>query len=119
MRSAQLSLLLAAALVASAQTYSISTAAKLGENGDGGPATQASLLFPRGVAVARDGTVYVSENAFHRVRRVAPNGVITTYAGTGTAGFSGDGGPAAAAQIESAHGPRCRSEGESLYPGQR
>lgn len=91
-------LALAAAAI-HAQTYKIATIAKYGDNGDSGRATEASLFFPRGVAVARDGNVYVSEGSHHRVRRIAPSGVITTYAGIGVAGFRGDGGPAAEAQL--------------------
>ena len=102
MRFARFVLCFTAALNLSAQTtYRIATAGRLGNNGDGGPATQASLLFPRGVAVGPDGAIFVSENGSHRVRRIAPNGIVTTYAGTGAAGLAGDGGPAVAAQISS------------------
>lgn len=70
--------------------------------GDGGPANEAELDFPLGIALAPDGSLYVSERGADRVRRVDPEtGTISTYAGTGTAGFSGDGGPAAAAEISS------------------
>ncbi len=69
-------------------------------HGDGGPATQASLNFPSGVAVARDGTLYIADTRNHRVRRVDANtGVITTVAGTGQARCSGDGGAARAAAL--------------------
>jgi RHS repeat-associated protein len=67
--------------------------------GDGGPATQAQLRGPSGVAVAPDGTLYIADRLNYRVRRVTPDGVITTVAGTGVAGFSGDGGPAIQAQM--------------------
>ena len=67
--------------------------------GDGGPATAASLITPEEVTVGPDGSVYVVDRDAHVVRQVAPDGIITTMAGTGTAGFSGDGGPAAAAQL--------------------
>lgn len=67
--------------------------------GDGGPAAQALLQFPTGVAVDGNGNVYITEND-NRVRRVdARTGIITTFAGTGTSGFSGDGGPATSARI--------------------
>ncbi len=67
--------------------------------GDGMPATQAALQHPRGLAVAADGTLYIADNYTHRIRRVATDGIISTFAGNGTAGFSGDGGPAIAASL--------------------
>ena len=67
--------------------------------GDGGPATRAQISFPRCVALDAAGNVYIPD-ANHRIRRVdARTRVITTIAGTGTAGFSGDGGPGTAARI--------------------
>jgi streptogramin lyase len=68
-------------------------------NGDGIPATSASLAYPKGVTVASNGSLYVGDANHHRVRRFVPGGVISTVAGTGTAGYSGDGGPATAAQL--------------------
>lgn len=60
--------------------------------GDGGPATAATMHFPIGLAVDRHRNVYIS--ADYRVRKVDTNGIITTVAGSGAVGFSGDGGPA-------------------------
>lgn len=70
-----------------------------GSLGDGGPATSASLSFPRGVSVDGNGNVYIADAFNFRIRRVSPDGVITTVAGT-FAGFLGDGGPAAKAQLK-------------------
>ncbi len=75
-----------------------------GYSGDGGQATSARILSPRNVAVDAAGNLYISEFGGHHVRKVAPNGVITTVAGTGIAGYSGDGGPATAAQLHSPAG---------------
>lgn len=71
-----------------------------GYSGDGAQATTAQLRNPYGVAVARDGTLYIADYTNDRIRRVAPNGIITTVAGTGVGGFTGDGGQATAARIQ-------------------
>ncbi len=65
-----------------------------GFSGDGGLAVNAQLNAPEGVAVHPDGTIYISDGGNNRIRKVDPEGVITTYAGTGVWGYSGDGGPA-------------------------
>jgi uncharacterized protein (TIGR03437 family) len=67
-------------------------------SGDGGPAT-AALLSVGGIAADSAGNVYVSDSQTSRVRKIASNGTISTIAGIGTAGFSGDGGPASSAQL--------------------
>lgn len=80
----------------------ISTLAGNGEArsaGDGGPASAASVFAPRAVAVDTAGNVYIGEFNGCRIRRVSPAGVITTFAGNGTCGFSGDGGPAAQGRV--------------------
>ncbi len=69
-----------------------------GYSGDGSPAVAAQLNGPKAVAVDAIGNVYIGE-AIGRVRKVAPDGTISTVAGTGTFGFSGDGGPATAAKL--------------------
>ena len=70
-----------------------------GYSGDGGPATSASLNQPYGVAVDTSGNLYIADRNNNRIRQVSPNGIITTVAGNGTAGFSGDGGAAATAML--------------------
>jgi sugar lactone lactonase YvrE len=61
-----------------------------GLDGDGGPATEASLRFPQGLAIHPDGSLYIADTQNHVVRKVQPNGFISTFAGTGTRGYSGD-----------------------------
>jgi hypothetical protein len=70
-----------------------------GYNGDGIAATAAKLNSPYGIAVDAAGNLYISEATNHRIRKVDVSGTISTIAGTGTAGFSGDGGAATAAQL--------------------
>ncbi|MEZ5133825.1 MAG: hypothetical protein R2699_01855 [Acidimicrobiales bacterium] len=65
-----------------------------------GWATNAKLYDPRNVAVAPSGAVFVADTLNHRVRRIDPDGSILTVAGTGVAGFSGDGGLGAAAKLD-------------------
>jgi uncharacterized protein (TIGR03437 family) len=68
-------------------------------SGDGGPATSAGLNNPVRCAVDSLGNIYIADQSIHRVRKVDTSGIITTIAGTGTMGFSGDGGPATGAQL--------------------
>lgn len=70
-----------------------------GFSGDGGPARDAHLSNATRFYPAADGSVYLSDMLNQRIRRIDPNGIITTIAGNGTNGFSGDGGPATQAQI--------------------
>ncbi|WP_292433361.1 RHS repeat-associated core domain-containing protein [Methylobacter sp.] len=70
-----------------------------GYAGDGGLAAQAKLNEPDGIALGSDGSLYIADFANQRVRQITPDGIIRTIAGTGSAGFSGDNGPAVAAQI--------------------
>ena len=69
-----------------------------GYSGDNGPATSAQLDYPGSVAVDSAGNLYIADTGNHRIRMVS-NGVITTVAGNGTRGFSGDNGPATGAQL--------------------
>jgi sugar lactone lactonase YvrE len=70
-----------------------------GFTGDGGPATLATISSPGGLALDRAGNLYVADTGNIRVRKVAPDGTITTIAGNGTYGAAGDGGPATMAQL--------------------
>lgn len=82
--------------------------------GDGGPANEAFLYFPYGVAVAPDGSVYIADSYNNRIRRVSPDGIITTVAGTGEYGYGGDGGPAVDAVLAEPWAVRIGPDG-SLY----
>jgi len=75
-----------------------------GFSGDGGPATSAGLNQPHAVAPLPDGGFLIADANNFRIRKVSPNGIITTVAGVGTKGFSGDGGPATAARISAPRG---------------
>jgi uncharacterized protein (TIGR03437 family) len=71
----------------------------IANTGDDGPGTAATLFQPRGVAVDSKGNILVADTQNRRVRRIAPNGVITAFAGTGLLGSGGDGGPAVEATL--------------------
>lgn len=75
-----------------------------GFSGDGGPATAASIDGPFGVAVDRTGNVYLTDSRNNRIRWVHRDGTITTVAGDGSPGFSGDGGPPTEARLQGPHG---------------
>ena len=78
---------------------------KPGDQGDGGPATRARLNMPFDVAFDGLGNLFLSDTANHRIRRVdGKTGTITTVAGNGKKGFSGDGGPAAEAKLDEPYG---------------
>ncbi len=104
--------------MATAATGDIATVAGGGPGvpviGDGGPATGGSLPAPAAVAVDSSGTVFIADTAHHRIRKVSTSGTITTVAGTGASGFSGDGGPAASATLSYPSGVAVGPAG-SLY----
>jgi trimeric autotransporter adhesin len=82
-----------------------------GFSGDNGPAVNAQLNSPRGVAVDSVGSLYIADSNNSRVRKVS-NGIITTFAGGGTSGLTGDNGPAASAQLNDANGVAVDSNGD-------
>lgn len=79
--------------------------------GDGGPATSAVIVGARAVCVDGRGNTYICEREGNAIRKVDAKGVITTVAGTGAAGYTGDGGPATAATFRSPKGVRCDAPG--------
>ena len=85
-----------------------------GFSGDGG-AVQAQLNDPTGIARGPDGALYVCDTANHRVRKVSPDGTITTVAGTGEPGWSGDGGPATAAKLHEPYEVRFDPAGDVFW----
>lgn len=97
-------------LLAAGPAYPQSTIRTIAGNGsqvfagDGGPATAAGLNHPRGLAVDASGNVYISDVDNHRIRRVSPSGIISTIAGNGVPGDSGDGGPAVSASLSDVTG---------------
>jgi uncharacterized protein (TIGR03437 family) len=69
--------------------------------GDGGPAAMAQLLWPSGITIDASGNLFIADGGNNRIRKVDPAGIITTVAGNGTNGSTGDGGPATAAELNS------------------
>src|SRR5271157_5643428 len=86
-----------------------------GFSGDNGPATSAQLSYPEGIAVDSAGNLYIADTSNSCIRKIS-NGVITTVAGNGSFGFSGDSGPAASAQLNGPSGVALDSAGD-LYIG--
>jgi len=70
-----------------------------GISGDGGPAASAVLNLPSGVAMDTSGNLFIADRNNNRIRKVSAGGIITTFAGDGPSGFSGDGGPATSASL--------------------
>ena len=89
-----------------------------GDSGDGGLATLAQLDEPRRIFVDSSDNLYIADTRNHRIRKVDASGIITTVAGTGSSGFSGDGGLATLAQLDEPHGVFVDSSG-NIYIADR
>lgn len=85
-----------------------------GNTGDGAPATAARLNAPTNFVVLADGSILIADTGNDRIRRVVPGGNITAWAGTGSAGFSGDNGPATAARLNAPTGLALMADGSVL-----
>jgi streptogramin lyase len=111
-------LLLLAVSAVAAGPFTISNFAGTGVkgfSGDGGQAIEAQLNGPTGVVRAADGTVYICDTANHRIRKVARGGKISTFAGNGEAGWTGDAGPAINARLNEPYEVRLDSRGNVLW----
>jgi sugar lactone lactonase YvrE len=98
--------------------YIINTIAG-GSIGDGAPATTAPFAFPDGAAVDANGNLYIADTSNNRIRMVAAaTGIITTVAGSGNQGFSGDGGPASSASINGPSGMAVDANGNLYFADQ-
>lgn len=102
----------------SGEVSTVAGTGSYGFSGDGGPATEAQLFSPTGLAFAEDGTMYVADSSNHLIRRVKPDGIIDTVAGTVPVdgvpqpGYGGDGGPALAAHLKSPYGVAVAPDGK-------
>src|SRR5437016_9053586 len=86
-----------------------------GFSGDGGRAAEAQLNNPYGLARGPEGALYICDMENHRIRRVAKDGTITTVAGTGKRGYSGDGGPALQAELNEPYEVRFDKSGNMFF----
>ena len=75
-----------------------------GYTGDGGPATLAKIKSPSGIAIDNTGDIYFADDGNHCIRKIDTSGIITTIAGTGAAGYGGDGGPSTSALLNTPYG---------------
>jgi gliding motility-associated-like protein len=98
-------------------THIITTIAGVGEygfSGDGGPATNARIQSAYGMCVDKFDNIYFTDHGGHRVRKINPAGIISTIAGNGNYGFSGDGGPAVQATLSNPRG-LCADANGNIY----
>lgn len=115
MKNIQIAIIILLAFTLSANAQVTLFAGSGSSLGDGGPATAAMLSGTQGICSDGYGNVYILQQGVGRVRKVTPAGIITTVAGNGTTGFSGDGGPATAAKFNG-YGLSCDLAG-NLYIG--
>ncbi len=94
--------------------HRVAGSGRRGYGGDGGPAAHALLDQPYDIAVDKTGRLYLADFQNHRIRTVDREGIISTLAGTGTPGYSGDGGPAAKAQLRGPLGVTVDNEGRVI-----
>jgi RHS repeat-associated protein len=88
-----------------------------GYSGDGGPASQAQFAAITGLAFSPDGSLYVMDQGNQRIRKIDPEGIITTVAGNGLSGYVGDGGPAIEASLNAFGSLAVGADGSILFPG--
>lgn len=119
MRTLSLLLIVLLAAPAAAAEPIITTVAGSGEatnNGDAGDALKTNIGDPFGVEFGPDGALYITEVRHHRIRRLDPKtGQLTTVAGTGKIGYSGDGGPATKAQLNEPYELRFDADGNMFF----
>jgi streptogramin lyase len=101
-----------ASIVGSVDTTIAGSYEGSGESGDGGPATAATLSSPGGIAVDQQGDIFIADTEDNVVREITPNGNIQLFAGNGTEGYSGDGGPATQAELDSPQDVAVDSSGD-------
>ena len=95
--------------------HAMAGSSKKGYSGDGGPALEATFNLPHEIRFDKEGNYYIADMTNHAIRRVdAKTGIITTFAGTGQPGYSGDGGPANKAQLKQPHSIQFGADG-NLY----
>jgi streptogramin lyase len=101
--------------LSAAEIHTIVGTGTKGFSGDGGPAAKAQINNPFGIARGPDGALYICDMDNHRIRKVAPNGTISTVAGTGERGWSGDGGPALQAKLNEPYEVRFDAAGNIYW----
>lgn len=98
-----------------AKTEVVAGTGEKGYSGDGGPAVKAKMNWTSGLVRWPDGALYVCDTNNQCIRRIARDGTISTVAGSGKAGYSGDGGPAIKAQLDEPYEVRFNAEGDMVF----